>query len=222
MTFLRGSKANVKPLFAARAYKTLAELKSAITNYCEENRETTHDLPMEWGTKENSPIHPASDTKVSRSKVKRVCNLPNCRWSLSHTNTHISREFTNTLPALWVGIGHVKSPRFILFFTDRLFAHQIARIERYVMCSNIECDVRWLRLVFVSYLCSRIFIAVGQVNFICKRSSRLELSDDEGDTLCYLISPSVDDMGVSSNRHLHTEPKLHRDVAFSSNSDLFS
>ncbi|GBP82773.1 hypothetical protein EVAR_94931_1 [Eumeta japonica] len=49
MTFLRGLKANVKPLFAARAYISLVELKSAITNYkqvYEENRETIYDLPI--------------------------------------------------------------------------------------------------------------------------------------------------------------------------------
>ncbi|GBP86981.1 hypothetical protein EVAR_64110_1 [Eumeta japonica] len=53
-------KANVKPLFAARAYKSLVELKSAITNYkqvCEESRETTYDLPMQWGNKEGSQEH---------------------------------------------------------------------------------------------------------------------------------------------------------------------
>ncbi|GBP61150.1 hypothetical protein EVAR_46802_1 [Eumeta japonica] len=64
MTFLRGFKRNVKPLFAAQAYKSLTELKSAITNYkqvYEENREITYDLPMEWGTKGNSPVNPASE-----------------------------------------------------------------------------------------------------------------------------------------------------------------
>ncbi|GBP68630.1 hypothetical protein EVAR_43961_1 [Eumeta japonica] len=67
MTFLRGLKANVKPLFAARAYKSLTDLKSAIANYkqfYEENRETTYNLPMKWGTEENSPIHPARDKKI--------------------------------------------------------------------------------------------------------------------------------------------------------------
>ncbi|GBP57984.1 hypothetical protein EVAR_82623_1 [Eumeta japonica] len=67
MTFLRELKANVKLLFAARAYKSLAELKSLITNYkqvYEENCETTYDLPMEWGTKENSPVQPASNVKI--------------------------------------------------------------------------------------------------------------------------------------------------------------
>ncbi|GBP15252.1 hypothetical protein EVAR_92250_1 [Eumeta japonica] len=67
MTFLRGLKANFKHIFAARAYKSLAELKSAITNYkqvYEENQETTYGLPMEWGTKGNSPIHPASNKKI--------------------------------------------------------------------------------------------------------------------------------------------------------------
>ncbi|GBP87897.1 hypothetical protein EVAR_66376_1 [Eumeta japonica] len=68
MTFLRGLKANVKPLFAAQNYKSLADLKSTITNYkevYEENRETTYDLPMEWGTKENSRTHPTSDKKIN-------------------------------------------------------------------------------------------------------------------------------------------------------------
>ncbi|GBP98116.1 hypothetical protein EVAR_69398_1 [Eumeta japonica] len=61
-------QANVKPLFAARAYKSLADLKSTITNYkevYEENCETIYDLPMEWGTKENSPIHPTSDKEIN-------------------------------------------------------------------------------------------------------------------------------------------------------------
>ncbi|GBP71973.1 hypothetical protein EVAR_45287_1 [Eumeta japonica] len=68
MTFLRGLKANVKPLFAARAYKSLADLKSTITNYkevYEENRETIYDLPMEWGIKENSPMHPTTDKEIN-------------------------------------------------------------------------------------------------------------------------------------------------------------
>ncbi|GBP32291.1 hypothetical protein EVAR_86123_1 [Eumeta japonica] len=61
-------KANVKPLFVARNYKSLADLKSTITNYkevYEENRETIYDLPMEWGTKENSPMHPTSDKEIN-------------------------------------------------------------------------------------------------------------------------------------------------------------
>ncbi|GBP46596.1 hypothetical protein EVAR_95058_1 [Eumeta japonica] len=68
MIFLRGLKANVKPLFAARAYKSLADLKSTITNYkevYEENRESIYDLPMEWGIKENSPMHPTSDKEIN-------------------------------------------------------------------------------------------------------------------------------------------------------------
>ncbi|GBP54977.1 hypothetical protein EVAR_50422_1 [Eumeta japonica] len=67
MDFIKSPKRNVKPLFAARAYKSLAELKSVISNYkqvYEEDRETTCDLPMEWGTKENFQEHPESNDNI--------------------------------------------------------------------------------------------------------------------------------------------------------------
>ncbi|GBP17786.1 hypothetical protein EVAR_102645_1 [Eumeta japonica] len=81
MTFLRGVKANVKQLFAERAYKSLAELKSTNTNYKQvyrENHKTNFELPIEWRNKKNfrrTPYEQQRDQRQPAVMEARTCWL---------------------------------------------------------------------------------------------------------------------------------------------------